>query len=279
MNEILVKSPAKINIGLNVINKRNDGFHDLETIFYPLNLYDEIRLTKSDIYSFNSNDETLNKEKTNLINKSKELLEHEFSTHLPVKIFLNKNIPIGAGLGGGSSNAASTLISLVKLFDLNIENSHLSELALKLGSDVPFFLNPIPSYAESRGEVLKPLKLKLDKYLLIVNPAIRVATKWAFGLIIPQKPKNSLSSLVGKSNIKIENVMSFVANDFEGIVFEKFPEIKEVKEKMLFFGAEYSMMTGTGSTVWAMFDDEEAAYQTELYFKNMNYFTFIQNPI
>jgi len=279
MNEILVKSPAKINIGLNVINKRNDGFHNLQTIFYPLDLFDEIRFIISDKFYFESNDETLNKEKNNLINKAKELLENEFNMPLPVKIVLNKNIPIGAGLGGGSSNAASTLISLVKLFDLKIENTHLSELALKLGSDVPFFLNPVPSYAESRGEVLKPIKLKLDKYLLIVNPAIQVATKWAFGLITPQKPINSLSSLVGKSIIKMENVMAFAVNDFERIVFEKFPEIKEIKAKMLFFGAEYSMMTGTGSTVWAMFDDEEAAYQTELFFKNKNYFTFIQNPI
>ena len=159
-----------------------------------------------------------------------------------------------------------------------MRNTHLSELALKLGSDVPFFLNPIPSYAESRGEVLKPIKLKLDKYLLIVNPAIQIATKWAFGLVTPQKPINSLSSLVG-SSIKIENVMTLAVNDFEQIVFEKFPEIKAIKEKMLFFGAKYSMMTGTGSTVWAMFNDKEAACQTELYFKKKNYFTFIQNPI
>lgn len=278
MNEIVVKSPAKINIGLNIISKREDGFHNLETIFYPLNLFDEIRFTRSDKFSFNSNDENLNKETTNLIIKAKELLENEFGIPILVDVFLNKNIPIGAGLGGGSSNAASTLTSLIKLFDLKIEKSDLSNLALKLGSDVPYFLNPVPCYAESRGEILIPINLKLDKYLLVVNPGVHVATRWAFGLIKPKNSNFSLKLLINNSSIEIEEVMRLASNDFEKIVFEHFPKIKELKKKMLHFGAKHCMMTGTGSTVWALFEDKEAAYQTELYFKCKNYFTFIQNP-
>jgi 4-diphosphocytidyl-2-C-methyl-D-erythritol kinase len=279
MNELVVKSPAKINIGLNIINKRNDGFHDLETIFYPVNLYDEIRFTKSDEFSFNSNDDNLNKEKTNLIIKAKESLEKHFNIQLPANVFLNKHIPIGAGLGGGSSNAASTLKSLIKLYDLKIEENELSKIALQLGSDVPFFLKPVPSFAESRGEILYSINLKLDKYILIVNPVIHVATKWAFGLIKPNQTKESLKSFIGKNEISIDDVIKIASNDFEKIVFEHFPEIKDIKEKMIYFGANHSMMTGTGSTVWAMFDDEDAAYQTELFFKCKNYFTFIQGPI
>ncbi len=279
MNEIVVKSPAKINIGLNIISKREDSFHNLETIFYPLNLFDEIRFTKSDKFSFTSNDDNLNKETTNLIIRAKELLENEFSISIFVDIFLNKNIPIGAGLGGGSSNAASALNSLIKLFNIGIDRNHLSNLALKLGSDVPYFLNPVPAFAESRGEVLIPINLILHKYILIVNPGIHVATKWAFGLIKPKMPAVSLKSLISKSKIEIEEVMRLASNDFEKIVFEHFPEIKEIKEKMLHFGAKHCMMTGTGSTVWALFDKPEATYQTELYFKRKNYFTFIQEPI
>ena len=279
MNELVVKSLAKINIGLNIINKRNDGFHDLETIFYPINLFDEIRFTKSDKFSFNSNDENLNKEKTNLIIKAKESLEKHFNIQLPIKVFLDKHIPIGAGLGGGSSNAATTLLALTKLFNLIVDSETLVKLALNLGSDVPFFLNPVTSFAESRGEILYSINLKLDKYILIVNPGIHVATKWAFGLIKSNQPKESLKSLISKSEISINDVMKIASNDFEKIVYEHFPEIKEIKEKMLHFGANHSMMTGTGSTVWAMFDNEEAAYQTELYFKCKNYFTFIQEPI
>ncbi len=279
MNEIVVKSPAKINIGLNIINRRDDGFHNLETIFFALNLFDEIKFTRSDKFSFDSNDDNLKKEHTNLIIKSKELLEKEFGIQLPVHIYLNKNIPIGAGLGGGSSNAASTLKALIKLFDLKVDAKHLADLALVLGSDVPYFLNPVPSFAESRGEVLVPINFKLNEYLLIVNPGIHVATKWAFGLITPAKPSKSLKSLINKSKIEIDEIMNLAKNDFEKIVFNHFPETKEIKEKMLDFGAAHSMMTGTGSTVWAMFDDKEAAYQAELYFKSKNYFTFIQNPI
>jgi 4-diphosphocytidyl-2-C-methyl-D-erythritol kinase len=279
MDEIVVKSSAKINIGLNIISKREDGFHNLETIFYPLNLFDEIIFTRSDKFSFNSNDINLNKESTNLIIKAKDEVEKYSGTLLPVAIYLNKNIPIGAGLGGGSSNAASALLALNKLFDVNISKNQLLDLALKLGSDVPYFLNPVPSFAESRGEVLTPINFKLDKYLIIVNPGIHIATKWAFGLIKPIQPYKSLHTFIDQSNMSIDDIMTFASNDFEEIVFEHYPEIKKIKEKMLYFGAKYSLMTGTGSTVWAMFDDEEAAYQTELFFKCKNYFTFIQEPI
>jgi 4-diphosphocytidyl-2-C-methyl-D-erythritol kinase len=279
MDELVVKSPAKINIGLNIINKRVDGFHNLQTIFYPLNIFDEIRFIRSNKFSFNSNDVNLNKEKTNLIIKAKVFLENEFRIHLPIEIYLNKKIPIGAGLGGGSSNAATTLLSLIKLFNLQIDPAKLLDLALQLGSDVPFFLNPIPSFAESRGEVLIPINLKLNKYLLIVNPGIHVSTKWTFGLIKPIPPKLSLKSLIVKASIEINDLMNFATNDFEDIVFSHFPDIKEIKEKMLEFGAAFSMMTGTGSTVWGLYDDAEVAHQTELFFKRKNYFSFIQEPI
>ncbi len=279
MEKLIFKSNAKINLGLNIVSKRKDGFHNLETIFYPINLFDEITFTKSNSFSFISSDTNLNKETTNLIIKSKEALESYFGIEIPVDIFLKKNIPIGAGLGGGSSNAASTLLALINLYNLQIEPQHLKNIALKLGSDVPYFLNPVPSFAESRGEILSPINLTLDKYLLVVNPGIHISTKWAFNQITPKQPLISLKSLTNYSKIDIENLMSFASNDFEKIVFDHFPEIKEIKEKMMQFDAVFSMMTGTGSTVWGMFDDEEAAFQTELYFKCKNYFTYIQTPI
>ncbi len=279
MEKLILKSNAKINLGLNIVSKRKDGFHNLETIFYPINLFDEITFTKSNNFSFISSDTNLNKETTNLIIKSKEALESYFGIEIPVDIFLKKNIPIGAGLGGGSSNAASTLLALINLYNLQIEPQPLQNIALKLGSDVPYFLNPVPSFAESRGEILSPINLKLDKYLLVVNPGIHISTKWAFNLITPTQPLTSLKSLTNYSKIEIENLISFASNDFEKIVFDHFPEVKEIKEKMMQFDAVFSMMTGTGSTVWGMFDDEEAAFQTELYFKCKNYFTYIENAV
>lgn len=279
MNEIVVKSKAKINIGLNIINKRSDGYHDIETIFYPINLYDEIKFTKSDSFSFSSNDSELNKEKNNLIIKSKENLEDYCGYKLLVNIKLNKNIPIGAGLGGGSSNAASTLLALKKLFNITIDSKTLFEITLNLGSDVPFFLDPVTCLAESRGEVMTPIKLQIDNHVLLVNPGIHISTKWAFEKIIPQMSKNNLKSLIHNSEIKLDDLRGKAENDFEEIVFNHYPIIKNIKKDMLQFGCNLAMMTGTGSTVWAMFDDKETAYKAELHFKAKNYFTFVQEII
>ncbi len=278
MDQIKVKSPAKINIGLNIIKKREDGFHDLETIFYPLNLYDEITFTKSDKFSFTSNDELLNKEPTNLIIKAKEELERVIGKTLNVKIELKKNVPIGAGLGGGSSNAAVTLKTLNLFPEPALTAGRpelLSVVALKLGSDVPYFLNPVPAFAESRGEKISPVNLKIDKPILIVNPGIHISTKWAFGLIRPHQPKVSLKSLNSYKEISINDLKKIAVNDFEEVVFTANPEIKNIKEVMMKSGALISMMTGTGSTVFGIFENKKAAEDAALkfpdqYFKFMN---------
>ena len=279
MDNLVVPSFAKINLGLNIISKRDDGFHNLETIFYPLRLSDEISIKKSMSFSFESNDKNLLNDNSNLIIRAKESLEKFLDEKLEVNIFLSKNIPIGAGLGGGSSNAAATLLGFTKLFDIQISQNELQKIALNLGSDVTFFLNPVPSYAESRGEILTPLNLKINKYILIVNPGIHISTKWAFSLITPKQPQISLKTLVGKNLIDIEEVLDLATNDFENKVFDHYPSIKEIKDKMIEFGAISSKLTGTGSTVWGIFDEEEPAYQTELYFKCKNYFTYIEFPI
>ena len=279
MDNLVVPSFAKINLGLNIISKRDDGFHNLETIFYPLRLSDEISIKKSMSFSFESNDKNLLNDNSNLIIRAKESLEKFLDEKLEVNIFLSKNIPIGAGLGGGSSNAAATLLGFTKLFDIQISQNELQKIALNLGSDVTFFLNPVPSYAESRGEILTPLNLKINKYILIVNPGIHISTKWAFSLITPKQPQISLKTLGGKNLIDIEEVLDLATNDFENKVFDHYPSIKEIKDKMIEFGAISSKLTGTGSTVWGIFDEEEPAYQTELYFKCKNYFTYIEFPI
>lgn len=289
MEQITVNSPAKINIGLNIIRKREDGFHDLETIFYPLNIYDEITFSNSDKFSFISNDELLNREPTNLIIKAKEELERISGKTLNVKIELKKNIPIGAGLGGGSSNAAITLKTLNTFLDpalsyselelepkleLNYKHHLLSKLALKLGSDVPYFLNPVPAFAESRGEIITPVNLKIGKPILIVNPGIHISTQWAFGYIKPHQPKVSLKSLISYKEITIDDLKHIAVNDFEGVVFAEYPEIKKIKEVMVQSGAMLSMMTGTGSTVFGIFKNKRAAEEAALKFPE-NYFRYI----
>lgn len=278
MDDLVVKSFAKINIGLNIVSKRSDGFHNLETIFYPLKLSDQLSFSKADKFSFQTDNKILNEEKSNLIIKAKDELEKFCETELNVNILLKKNIPVGAGLGGGSSNAAATLLALIKLFDLKIGQNELSEITLELGSDVPYFLNPVSAFAESRGEIITPINLKINEYLLTVNPGIHISTKWAFGRITPKKTKISLKSFVKKDKIEIEDLISIATNDFEKIVFEHFPKVKEIKDKMMELGAIISMMTGTGSTVWGIFKEKEIAEKTEQYFKIKNYFTYSESP-
>lgn len=277
MEELNIKSPSKINIGLNVVSKRDDGYHNLQTIFYPLNLYDEIKIKKSDRFKFNSNDKNLETDNNNLIIRAHKLVEQTIGTKLACEIILNKNIPIGAGLGGGSSNAASVIKGLNELFNLNLNQTEMKELGLLLGSDVPLFFEKLPAYAESRGEILIPVTIEFKGYLLVINPGIHISTKWAFSKITPRKPSMSLKDLIYDSKINFDNLMRYSSNDFEEIVFKEFPAISEIKARLTQFGANLALMTGTGSTVFGFFDDEESAFQAELFFKCQNYFTYLQN--
>ncbi len=276
MDGLSINSFAKINIGLNIISKRDDGFHNLQTIFFPLSLHDIITIKKSENFSFHSNDASISADKNNLILKAHKLIENFIGKKINCQIHLQKNIPIGAGLGGGSSNAASILKGLNELFLINIEYSKLKKLALELGSDVPLFLETLPAYAESRGELLRPIKISVSGYLLVVNPGIHISTKWAFGKITPRQPKISLRDLIKYEEIKFDDLAKYATNDFEPIVFREYPQIEEIKIRMENFDARLSLMTGTGSTVFGFFNEEEDANQAELFFKCKNYFTYLQ---
>ncbi len=271
---IEIKSPAKINIGLNITDKRPDGYHNIETIFYPVKLFDVIKFYKQDFDSFQCNNPRLMNEKNNLIFKAKEMLELKFKRKFNLKIELDKNIPIGAGMGGGSSDAASTLHSINILYDLDLSKPELHELAIKLGSDVPFFLDPRPSYASGRGELLSKIDFSLNTNLLIVNPGIHISTKWAYDNIVPKRPIFKLSE-IRDEKIDLEKYKNVFFNDFESVVFKKFPEIESIKNDMYKMGADFSLMTGSGSTVFGVFNEIENAKKAEIKFQK-KYFTFLQ---
>ena len=278
MSKIILQSPAKINIGLNIIRKRDDGFHDLETIFYPLLLNDILTFEKTEEPKLKSNSTEINSLQTNLISTAIEFLETIVDRKLNVKIYLEKNIPIGAGLGGGSSNAASTLKALNQLFELNLTYDKLSEIALKLGSDVPFFLDPYPCFASSRGEIRKNIQLSLSQPILIVNPGIHISTKWAFQNLKLTSHKKSLKELCKHSSVTIDDIKDYATNDFENIVFEKYPEIKSIKDKLDASGADFVSMTGTGSTVYGVFSNLQKARLVKEDF-DARYFTYINFPV
>lgn len=274
MKSVEINSICKINFGLNIVNKRKDGFHDIETIFYPINISDKITFIKSDIKKITTNNSLLNSENDNLILNAISLLEQKFNSEFNVEIKLEKNIPIGAGLGGGSSNAAVTLISIIELFNLLIKDDELKKIALKLGSDVPFFLNPLPSFATSRGEKLTPVNFHITLPVLIINPGIHISTKWAYQNIKPAKPIFSLLELNDPNKVSFSYLKGKVVNDFENKCFEAHPLLKEIKEKLYEQGALFSLMTGSGSSIFGVFPDMQSARKAADIYKE-KYFTFI----
>ena len=277
MENVIINTPAKINFGLNVISKRSDGFHDIETIFYPINIFDRITFSESDKFIFETDNETLNSEKDNLVIKAKSALEDLTKKKLNVKIHVSKKIPIGAGLGGGSSDAAAVLITLNKIFKLNLDSLSLNKIAAQIGSDVPFFLKPNPSFASSRGEVLEQIDFKIDNSIFLINPGIFVSTKWAYEKIKPEKPELSLIELYRRGKLKSENYRDHVINDFEEPVMEEFQAIRKLKEELYEMGADFALMSGSGSSLFAIFRNPVIAAEAKEYYEN-RYFTYLQIP-
>jgi len=275
MKNLSLKSFAKINFGLNIVSKRTDGFHNIETIFYPIELHDLLTFEANEVFSFSSDHPDLKHESSNLIVKAHSMLERLVGKSLPVKITLTKNIPMGAGLGGGSSNAAVTLLALNQFFELHLERAQLSPLAESLGSDVPFFLNPVPSFASSRGERLFPITIAIHKPLLILNPGIHISTKWAYENIIPKAPSFYLNSLSSQKDFSLPELRDKVVNDFEEVAFTAHPQLKELKESLYEMGAEFSLMSGSGSTLFAIFPNRLTAEKTFNHFSK-TYFTYLQ---
>lgn len=274
----MVKAPAKINIGLNVISKRSDGYHNIETLFYPIHdLYDMLIFRKSatDNFIYQETESLLHDE--NLVLKAKKLVENKIEKELPLEIELIKNIPIGAGLGGGSSDAAATLLSLNEMFNLELTYEELKKMALELGSDVPVFLKSVPSLGSSRGEVLEPVELDIHLPLLIVNPGIFISTGEAFSKIIPEKSKNLFDVIRQSPKPDYDKWNTHVSNDFETYVLSNYQEVREIKEKMESSGSLFTQMSGTGSTVYGFFESIEIAESTADLMPD-EYLSFISYP-
>jgi 4-diphosphocytidyl-2-C-methyl-D-erythritol kinase len=248
---------AKINIGLNVVEKRPDGYHNIETVFYPIGLCDLLEILPSEScsdYSFSSSGISIEGDpENNLIVKAYRLLRSHYQFPA-VDISLVKQIPFGAGLGGGSSDAAFALKAINELFELKITPKKLELLASKLGADCPVFIKNKPVFATGIGNVFTPVQLSLKgKFLLLVKPDIHVSTPEAYSLVVPQKCETSLIE-----NIKqpISEWKATIKNDFEKSVFAKYPEIEKIKNKLYDMGALYASMSGSGSSVYGIFDAE-----------------------
>ena len=243
---------AKINLGLNVVSKRDDGYHAIESCFYPIPWYDSLEVIEATSFSFHSYGLGIPGDpNNNLCVKAYQLLKEDFDIP-PIELHLLKQIPMGAGLGGGSADGAFTLKLISDLFDLGLTTSMLESYALKLGSDCPFFIQNQPSIAMGRGEELHPIELDLSgKFLGIYNPGIHVSTKEAYEGIVPQETDVPISEIIPQPLSVWKNLLG---NDFEKSIFPNHPTIAQLKEEMYEAGAIYASMTGSGSTVYGIFE-------------------------
>jgi 4-diphosphocytidyl-2-C-methyl-D-erythritol kinase len=259
-----VKAYAKINLTLRVLRKRDDGFHDIQTVFHHINLWDDIEIEPTDgPIVMKSSLPFLPTDAKNLCWRAVEAARNELGIRRGAAMLLNKHIPVGAGLGGGSSDAAAVLKALPKLWDVQIEGEQLSKIAVDLGSDIPFFLRSGSAYAEGRGEILHYVNIKLPFWILVAYPKIHVATGWAYREISDRKfegsKTNGSNTLKDFPAVPIATLMSTMTNDFEEVVFSTYPQVKALKQEILSRGATTALMSGSGSSVFGLFEKEEVA--------------------
>ena len=249
---VKILAPAKINIGLRIIRKRSDNYHDLQTVFYPIHLSDVLEIVKADRHEFYSNIKL--EDDANLCLRALDFFCERTGINAEVRMTLKKNIPIGAGLGGGSSDAAAVLLALQDIYGKPLSEIELLNIAEQLGSDVPFFLKKRPAYATGKGEMIEPLSFQLNTFILTVTPEIYVSTPFAYSLVTPSGEKDtSLRDALLRLGSDVANYKDAIVNDFEQPVFEKFPEIGRIKSEMYASGADFALMSGSGSSVYGFF--------------------------
>ncbi len=252
---------AKINWSLCILGKRDDGFHELFTVFQTVSLHDTLTFEESDKLELTCDDPTVPVDGRNLILKAATMLRAQFDVRQGAEIHLEKRIPSPGGLGGGSSNAAATLIGLKSLWRIDVSDDEIHEIAAKLGSDVPFFLYGGTVIGTGRGELIEQIGDIAEERMLIVTPNISVSTKDAFERINAQ----TLTSEAQKFNLTVcrndagtfDPRHSVLINDFELSIFDAHPEIKRVKDTLLGLGAVNAAMSGSGASVFAIFDKQE----------------------
>lgn len=274
-----VKAYAKINLGLHIVGKRQDGFHNIETVFHRINLFDEINIENSFDISISCTDITIPSDNNNLCWKAAELLRKELGVAKGVRIGITKNIPTGAGLGGGSSDAAAVLLALPFLWKIDVKRPIIENLALRLGSDVPFFLQNSSAYAEGRGEVLKTIDLALPYWIVLIHPNIHLSTPWAYNRLaekrnglFPVRPNMAEQFSADPIRAVLES-----ENDFEEIVFEEHPKIEKIKKQLKDLGAAVSLMSGSGSSMFGLFIDKSTALSAAEFFKK-EHFVHLTEP-
>lgn len=263
---MIVYANAKINIGLFVTYKRNDGFHNIETVFYPLPLYDIIEFREAKEFSLTTEGISLDiPVEDNLIYKIYSFFSREYGIQ-PVEVFMIKRIPHGAGLGGGSADLTFFAKGLNDFFGLGLSVGELKSIVAGFGSDCPFFVDNMPVFAYGKGSEFKPVSLDLSRFgVVVVKPEVSISTPAAYKSITPKEPDVSLLEIVEK--YKLQDWKSLVKNDFEAYAFSIYPELHEIKNRLRAEGAIFALMTGSGSAVYGIFENKTAAKRAKSAFE------------
>lgn len=263
--ELMIQAPAKINLGLEILRRRADGYHDINTVFAAVGIFDEItlhrRMDGRIICRVEGNPELETGEDNLCVRAAKALREAIADDSHGLDITLLKRIPMGAGLGGGSSDAAAVLAGAARLWELRPERELLHDIAAGLGSDVPFFLLGGFAHAASRGEVLAPVELQLPYGVLLVNPGIHVPTPWAYRAVgrTGEQPATDLTGHLRNAAGNAGLLREHITNDFEEAVFTEHPVLPELKRRLYDAGAVLALMSGSGSTMFGLFSTPQAA--------------------
>lgn len=277
---------AKINLGLRILRKREDGFHDIETVFHPVDLYDTIEFRSEDSKNASQrdiiiecSDPSVPLDESNLCWQAADALRRSVNTRKGVRIFIDKKIPVGAGLGGGSSDAGCVLRELPKFWNVALSYERLYEIAASLGSDVPYFLRPGTALATGRGDVLEYFDFSLPCWVVVVYPNIRVSTRWAYENWTEGERSDGVTLKEALTRHKTDpgTWRNELRNDFEEIIFQAYEVVKQVKEALYEGGADFALMSGSGSAVYGLFREEKRAREV-LKKMQASYSVFLTKP-
>jgi 4-diphosphocytidyl-2-C-methyl-D-erythritol kinase len=276
-----VRSYAKINLGLRILRKRPDGYHDLETVFHRIHLFDEIDLLPTEGPLTLETDLTeIPTDSTNLCLRAAQLLKDRARTRSGAAMTLRKRIPVGAGLGGGSSNAAAVLLALKDLWSVRVEREELQTMALSLGSDVPYFLTKGSALATGRGDHLEAIQLNLPYWIVVVVPPVHVSTAWAYKNLTLQDHRGevSLGDHLQQTTTDHEKLLPALTNDFEPLVLSSYPIVLDSKQQLSRSGARHALLSGSGSAVFGLFPTEEAAREAMEGFSSDQFVVSLTGP-
>jgi len=275
---LICPSYSKVNIGLKVLSQRDDGYHNIYTIFQELNFGDSIDIEKRDHgFKIIANVDWIPTNKSNICYKAYTEIKKEFSEVKGIHIKIDKKIPIGSGLGGGSANAAALLKGIKNIYKLEVTESKLEEIGSEVGADVPFFIRGKTQLGEGIGDKLTQLpKAIIGTYLLVI-PKISIRTEWAYSVIKNRLNNQNKNAKFSSFSNEDYSSLQIFENDFEQIVIPAYPEIGAIKSKLLNLGARFASLSGSGSTVYGVYDDEASAKEAELLF-HTSHQTILANP-